>query len=67
MILDDSDDGVSEGCYVVGVKIADISSEDGCMDENEIDLSDLMKECTKIKAKLNLKEEPILFTGTRSS
>lgn len=64
--LESSEDGAPKGKKIVGVLIAEISSEDSYLGENDVLIQGLLEEIDALKEKLNAKNSPTsIYTGTR--
>jgi len=61
---DNTDYGAPKGSILIGIKLVDISSEDGIL-EQEIDFNSLLAEAEVLRTSLGLQAPLKLYTGTR--
>lgn len=50
----------------IGIVLADVKSDEGCVDDTELSLEDIMKKVNALQDIFNIKKLPKIYTGTRS-
>lgn len=64
--LESSEDGAPKGKKIVGILIAETSSQDSYLGENDVLIQGLLEEIDALKEKLNAKNSPTsIYTGAR--